>query len=65
MAGNEQREAICSEVARIIREERMKRGLSLNVLAERARQSMIADGLLDPEHVYGTIHCHALGPTAE
>ena len=36
VAGNEQREAICSAVARIIREERMKRGLSLNVLAERA-----------------------------
>ena len=33
--------------------------------AERARQSMIADGLLDPEHVYGTIHCHAIGPQGE
>ena len=31
-----QREAICSAVARIIREERVRRGLSLNVLAERA-----------------------------
>jgi len=33
--------------------------------AERARQSMIADGLLDPEHVYGTIHCHAIGSKGE
>jgi len=33
--------------------------------AERARQSMIADGLLNPEHVYGTIHCHAIGPKGE
>ena len=30
------REAIASEVARIIREERIRRGLSLNVLAARA-----------------------------
>ena len=36
MSADAQREATCSAVARIIREERMKRGLSLNVLAERA-----------------------------
>ncbi len=33
--------------------------------AERARQSMIADGLLAPDRIYGTIHCHALGPKGE
>jgi len=33
--------------------------------AERARQSMIADGSLDPEHIYGTIHCQAIGPKGE
>ena len=36
MSADLRSEAICSAVARIIREERMKRGLSLNVLAERA-----------------------------
>jgi N4-(beta-N-acetylglucosaminyl)-L-asparaginase len=35
------------------------------VAAERARQSMIADGWLKPERVYGTIHCQALGPKGE
>jgi N4-(beta-N-acetylglucosaminyl)-L-asparaginase len=29
--------------------------------AERARRQMIAEGLLDPDRVYGTIHCSALG----
>lgn len=33
--------------------------------AERARQQMIADGLLDPDRVYGTIHCNAVGPKGE
>lgn len=33
--------------------------------AERARERMIADGLLDPERVYGTIHCNAVGPKGE
>lgn len=33
--------------------------------AERARTSMIADGWLDPEHVFGTIHCHAIGSRGE
>ncbi len=30
--------------------------------ATRARQSMIAEGLLDPQRVYGTVNCNALGP---
>src|SRR5262245_55104310 len=33
--------------------------------AERARRSMIADGLLDPEHVYGTINCDGVNPKGE
>jgi N4-(beta-N-acetylglucosaminyl)-L-asparaginase len=33
--------------------------------AERARRSMIADGLLDPEHVYGTINCDGVSPKGE
>jgi N4-(beta-N-acetylglucosaminyl)-L-asparaginase len=33
--------------------------------AERARRSMIADGLLDPEHVYGTINCDGISPKGE
>jgi N4-(beta-N-acetylglucosaminyl)-L-asparaginase len=33
--------------------------------AERARQSMIAEGLLDPAHVFGTIHCQAIGRGGE
>ncbi len=33
--------------------------------AERARQRMIADGLLDPDRVHGTIHCNAVGPKGE
>src|SRR5262245_41318133 len=32
------------------------------VAGERARDAMIAAGLLDPEHVYGTIHMNAIGP---
>ena len=36
MAAGKLLEVISSEVARIVREERVKRGLSLNVLAERA-----------------------------
>ncbi len=34
--GNNSRQAICSQVARLLREERQKQGLSLKVLAERA-----------------------------
>lgn len=30
------REAICSNVAKLLREERLKKGLSLNALSERA-----------------------------
>ena len=30
--------------------------------AERARRDMIRAGLLDAEHVYGTINCNAVGP---
>jgi N4-(beta-N-acetylglucosaminyl)-L-asparaginase len=33
--------------------------------AERARRSMIADGLLDPLHVYGTINCNAINAKGE
>ncbi|MGE0455359.1 MAG: N(4)-(beta-N-acetylglucosaminyl)-L-asparaginase [Vicinamibacteria bacterium] len=33
--------------------------------AERARASMIADGLLDPLRVYGTINCNGVSPKGE
>jgi N4-(beta-N-acetylglucosaminyl)-L-asparaginase len=33
--------------------------------AEAARRSMLADGLLDPQHVYGTINCNGVSPTGE
>jgi len=33
--------------------------------AERARRSMVADGLLDPEHMYGTINCDGVSPKGE
>lgn len=33
--------------------------------AERARNSMITDGLLRSDRVHGTIHCSALGPKGE
>jgi N4-(beta-N-acetylglucosaminyl)-L-asparaginase len=33
--------------------------------AERARRDMIRAGLLDAEHVYGTINCNAIGPGGE
>jgi N4-(beta-N-acetylglucosaminyl)-L-asparaginase len=33
--------------------------------AERARRDMIRGGLLDAEHVYGTINCNAIGPGGE
>lgn len=36
MAGDEVREAICRQVAIILREERTKQALSLNALAKRA-----------------------------
>ena len=36
MSAAKTREAICSEVARLLREERLKRGLSLNALAEKS-----------------------------
>lgn len=32
---------------------------------ERARESMIADGLLDPLRVYGTINCDGLAPNGD
>jgi len=32
---------------------------------ERARREMIAAGLLDPQRIYGTINCSALGPRGE
>ena len=31
--------------------------------AETARRSMLAEGLLDPQHVYGTIHCSGISPS--
>jgi N4-(beta-N-acetylglucosaminyl)-L-asparaginase len=33
--------------------------------ADRARESMVADGLLDPEHVYGTINCDGVNAQGE
>ncbi len=33
--------------------------------AERARREMIALGMLDPEHVYGTINCNGISPKGE
>jgi len=33
--------------------------------AEAARRSMLADGLLDPFHVYGTINCNGVSPKGE
>ena len=36
MPGNDPHRAICSHVARLLREERQTRALSLNVLADRA-----------------------------
>jgi N4-(beta-N-acetylglucosaminyl)-L-asparaginase len=32
---------------------------------ERARRQMIAEGLVDPAHVYGTINCNGLSPKGE
>jgi transcriptional regulator with XRE-family HTH domain len=44
VAKNQMRDAIASHVARILREERVRRGLSMTVLAQRAglSQSMIS-----------------------
>jgi transcriptional regulator with XRE-family HTH domain len=36
VAKNRQREAICSHIARLLREERQRNKLSMNALAERA-----------------------------
>jgi N4-(beta-N-acetylglucosaminyl)-L-asparaginase len=33
--------------------------------AERARREMVADGLIDPDHVYGTINCDAINARGE
>lgn len=33
--------------------------------AEQARLAMVRDGLLNPDSLYGTLHCHALGPKGE
>jgi N4-(beta-N-acetylglucosaminyl)-L-asparaginase len=33
--------------------------------AEAARRSMVADGLLDPHHRWGTINCNGVGPKGE
>jgi N4-(beta-N-acetylglucosaminyl)-L-asparaginase len=33
--------------------------------ADRARRQMIAEGLLDPEKVYGTINCDGVSPSGE
>jgi N4-(beta-N-acetylglucosaminyl)-L-asparaginase len=33
--------------------------------ADSARESMVADGLLDPLHVYGTINCNGISPRGE
>ena len=36
VASNKSQQAVCSRVARILRQEREKRGLSMNLVAERA-----------------------------
>jgi transcriptional regulator with XRE-family HTH domain len=36
VASNKSQQAVCSRVARILRQEREKRGLSMNAVAERA-----------------------------
>jgi N4-(beta-N-acetylglucosaminyl)-L-asparaginase len=33
--------------------------------AERARREMVAEGLLDPDHVYGTINCDGINAKGE
>jgi N4-(beta-N-acetylglucosaminyl)-L-asparaginase len=33
--------------------------------AERARRAMLADGLVDPQHVFGTINCDGISPKGE
>ncbi len=33
--------------------------------AAKARNDMVAEGLVDPDHVYGTINCDALSPKGE
>jgi transcriptional regulator with XRE-family HTH domain len=44
VASNKSQQAVCSRVARILRQEREKRGLSMNLVAERAglSQQMIS-----------------------
>jgi transcriptional regulator with XRE-family HTH domain len=44
VASNKSQQAICSRVARILRQEREKRGISMNIIAERAglSQQMIS-----------------------
>jgi N4-(beta-N-acetylglucosaminyl)-L-asparaginase len=32
---------------------------------ERARREMVAEGLIDPQHVYGTINCNGIGPNGD
>lgn len=46
---NALRDAVNSEVARILREERLNRGLSMNVVSERAGLSRPMIGLVERE----------------
>jgi N4-(beta-N-acetylglucosaminyl)-L-asparaginase len=32
---------------------------------DRARREMVAEGLIDPNHVYGTINCNGIGPSGD
>ena len=43
------RKAICSEVARLLKEERMRRGLSLNALSARAGLSRQTVAFIEQE----------------
>jgi N4-(beta-N-acetylglucosaminyl)-L-asparaginase len=36
-----------------------------NAEADRARDAMVAEGLIDPEHVYGTINCNGINAKGE
>ena len=49
MATDRKRRIFCSQVARILREERQKRGLSMTVVAERAGLSQQMVGYVERE----------------
>ena len=49
MAKHTQREAICSQVARLLREERERQGLSMTLLAEKCGLSQPMIGYVEQE----------------